>query len=513
MPVSDANKTYQKNIYKWELVRNCCEGSTAVKSVRNEAQYTESSLETATGTLYLPAPNPSDESKENRLRYQSYKQRANYVNFTGHTKDALIGMICRQEPKVEVPSVLLPMTYNTDGMGNSIYTVIKRSLDEILQTAREGLLVDYPSISAGLNARQTEGINPTIKNYCAESVINWKTKTINGQETLHMVVLKEEVAIPQDEFTDNNETQYRVLMLTEEGFYAQRMYNENGELLIIDEENGLSEIYPRQANGQLFNFIPFVFLGATNNDPEIDKSPLYDLAEVNIAHYRNSADYEESCFMVGQPTPVMAGLTQQWVDDVLHGSVMLGSRAFVALPAGGSATLLQASPNQMPLEGMVTKEKQMIQIGAKIITDGGGVETAEAARIRFSGQNSKLATIVNNVEQAYIQCLEWSLLFLTGSEEEIDISLNKEFYEKGADPQMIMAQIQMLDRSVISMSDVRNYLRTSGAIDNDRTDDEIEEDIENTNPLGKVAPIETTPVVLDSDETDDNEDEPEYETL
>lgn len=482
MPVTESNQAYKDAIYKWRLVRDCCKGSDAVKSAKNQSQDTDSALETTTGTLYLPAPNASDNSQENRVRYAAYRQRANYVNFTGHTKDAFSGMVCRREPVIEVPPVLEGMQYNADGMGNSLYTVIKRSLDEVLQTAREGLLLDYPILPGGLNARQTDGIMPTIKPYCAEAVINWKTKTVDGREILVLVVLKEQIALAQDEFTDEYEDQYRVLMLNEVGFYVQRIYDKDGDQLVLNDE-GDTELLPLQADGTPWTWIPFIFLGALNNDPDVDKPVLYDLAEVNISHYRNSADYEESCFMVGQPTPVMAGLTQAWVDDVLKGQVMLGSRAFIPLPDGGSAMLLQAAPNQMPLEGMRSKEKQMIQIGAKIITEAGGAETAEAAKIRFSGQNSKLGTVVDNIEQAYVTLLEWALLYVGGGEQEIDITLNKEFYERGADPQMITAQLMMMDRQVISISDLRNYLRSSGQVDADRTDEEIDDEILNRSPI------------------------------
>tara|TARA_R110000772_G_scaffold42318_1_gene98305 strand:- start:10591 stop:12042 length:1452 start_codon:yes stop_codon:yes gene_type:complete len=482
MPVSTPNDQYSSAIYKWQLVRDCCKGSDAVKNAQNRTQHAETRIDTATGTLYLPPPNPTDESAENRARYRSYKTRANFVNFTGHTKDAFAGMVCRKDPIIQVPVSLEPMIYNADGMGNSLYTVIKRSLDEVLQVAREGLLIDYPYVNEKKNARQTNGITPTIKPYCAESIINWKTKTIDGQEVLYLVVLRESIAIAEDDFTDTAEEQYRVLILNDDGDYAQRMYNKDGQLLVINDDGDL-EIVPKQVSGKPFKFIPFIFLGALNNDPDIDKPPLYDVAEVNIAHYRNSADYEESCFMVGQPTPVLSGLTQNWVDDVLGGAVMLGSRAFITLPVGGSAMLLQANANQMPLEGMRLKEKQLIQIGAKIITEAGGVETAEAARIRFSGQNSKLATIVDNIEQAYKMMLEWSLLFIGGTESDIEIKLNKEFYEKGADPQMITAQLMMLDRQIISTSDIRDYLRRSGNIDSDRSDEDIDDDLGEVNPL------------------------------
>lgn len=484
MPVTESNEAYQQSLYKWQLVRDCCKGSHAVKTARNmhNVEQSRSDLENTAGTMYLPAPNASDNSEDNRVRYSAYKKRANFVNFTGHTKDAFAGMVCRKEPVIDTPDILEPMLYNADGMGNSLYTVIKRTLDEVLQTAREGLLLDYPMSPPGLNARATDGISPTIKPYCAESIINWKTKTVDGREILVLVVLKERIAIAQDEFTDEYEDQYRVLILNENGNYAQRIYNKDGEQLIINDE-GDDEIVPLQADGSPWTWIPFIFVGALNNDPDIDKPVLYDLAEVNIAHYRNSADYEESCFMVGQPTPVMAGLTQYWVDEVLKGQVMLGSRAFIALPEGGSATLLQAAPNQMPLEGMRTKETQMIQIGAKIITEAGGVETAEAAKIRFAGQNSKLGTVVDNIEQAYETLLEWALLYLGGGEQDINISLNKEFYERGADPQMITAQLMMMDRQVISLQDIRNFLRNTGTVDADRSDEDIDNDILNRSPL------------------------------
>ena len=484
MPVDQPNKEYNKSVYKIKVVRDCCAGSEAIKSAQAIDQNDESPVANMAGTFYLPAPNPDDSSKENRLRYIDYKKRALFVNFTGHTKDAYVGMVCRKEPSIVLPKSLLPMQYNVDGMGNSVYTSIKRTLDEVVTVAREGLLLDYAKVAEGQNLSQTEGVMPTIKPYVAESIINWKTEVINGLEALTMVVLKEEIAKKEDEFTDDVETQYRVLRMVE-GVYTQEIYTDNDELIVWDEEGNTSHT-PKQADGKPWDFIPFIFCGALNNDPDIDRPVLYDLAEINISHYRNSADYEDSCFMVGQPTPVMAGLTQHWVDEVLKGQVVLGSRAFVGLPVGGSAMLLQANPNQMPEQGMKTKENQMIQIGAKIITSSGGVETAEAARIRFSGQNSKLGTLVDNVEQAYEQMFEWALLFIGGKieqEEEITISLNKEFYEQGADPQMIPAQILMLDRQIISTGDIRNYLRTSGNIDGDRSDEDIEADLKEVNPI------------------------------
>lgn len=298
---------------------------------------------------------------------------------------------------------------------------------------------------------------------------------------LSLVVLMEEIDVYTDEFSSEPAKQYRVLKLNDDGVYVQQLYNQDGEILV--DEQGETDVIPRDAAGNVWREIPFVFIGAMNNDPVPDKSPLYDLAEINISHYRNSADYEESCFLVGQPTPVLSGLTQSWVKDVLKNEVNLGSRAVIPLPEGGSATLLQAASNQMPAEGMIMKEKQMIQIGAKIITDSGGVETAEAAKIRFAGQNSKLGTIVGNINEGYEKLLEFAIMFAGGNIDGVEIELNTEFYDKVIDPQLLMAKIQLLDRQVISIADVRDHLRKSGDIDQDRDDQDIDDDIGEIDPL------------------------------
>jgi len=152
------------------------------------------------------------------------------------------------------------------------------------------------------------------------------------------------------------------------------------------------------------------------------------------------------------------------------------------LPESGSASLLQADANSQPREGMIDKEKQMIMIGTRIIQDQGGTETAEGAKIRFAGQNSKLGSLITNVENAFLKCYEWAQLFMGGS-GEILIDVNKEFYDSTLDPQMVIAQIQLLDRSVIAVKDLRDNLRKSNFIDAKRTDEMLDSEAETASPI------------------------------
>jgi len=265
----------------------------------------------------------------------------------------------------------------------------------------------------------------------------------------------------------------------EDGVYVQNLYDENNELVVYE---GDGNIYPRKLDGSLWDEIPFIFAGSINNDETVDKAPLYDIAEINISHYRNSADYEESSFLVGQPTPALSGLTQSWVEQNMSSGIAFGSRSAILLPEGGSAQLLQASENQMPLKGMEIKEQQMVKIGTRIIQDVSGTETAEAAKIRFAGQNSKLGSIIINVEAAFYKCFEWAMEFMGGTQEP-EFYINKEFYDATIDPQLLMAQIQLMDRGVIGKQDLRHLMRRANLIDSERTDEDLDGDVESEDML------------------------------
>lgn len=450
MPANQTHPDYDTYLPRWQTVRDCVDGSASVKSKK---------------TKYLPKPNPDDTSGENSARYDAYVERANFVGFTSSTLDGMLGMVFRKPMELELQQSIEYLRDNANGGGLTLDQLTRSLIGNELQTGRYGLLVDYPQAEPGLSKAQTSSLRANILPYRAENITNWATNVINSVTMLTMVTLQEKTKVyASDGFAFEEKDYHRVLTL-EEGIYIQRLYDENNNQVGDD-------IIPRDSTGKTWKEVPFVFVGSQNNDSFIDKAPLYDIAEINIAHYRNSADFEESSFIVGQPTPVIAGLSQAWVDNVMKGVVMLGSRSAILLPDGGSATLLQADSNQMPEKGMEIKEKQMIKIGARIIQDSSGVETAEAAKIRFGGQNSKLGTIVGNVESALIQCFNWVMMFMGGSGEN-EIKINRDFYDKSVDPQLLIARIQLLDRGVISKEVIQDKLRQEGEIAADVTNEEI----------------------------------------
>lgn len=460
MPVTDQHSQYGKHIKSIKIVRDCVKGSDAVKKE---------------GVAYLPMLHADD---SNTSRYADYKKRALFVNVTGQTSDGLLGMAYRKPPEIELPKEIEAIKTNANGAGLTLSQLSQKITADLLQSGRCGLLVDYPPVAEGVTKadEQAQNIKAKIGFYATESIINWRSTVFGGLKKLTLIVLKETVSlIKLDGFGEAVEDQYRVLRYDPATGYTQQLYDKEGKSITIETII--------KASGKALNEIPFVFVGSVNNDEDIDKAPLKDIAEVNIAHYQNSADLEDSSHMVGQPQVVISGLDQQWVkDNYQDQTIVFGSRAPLLLPENGSATMLQAEPNSMPQAGMELKEKQMIALGARLIEDRSVSTTATDAEIKFAAQNSKLAIIANNVESALKQALLWCQAFMGGTGESTFV-LNRDFYPKIVDPQTIIAVIQAHATGAIAKTDVRAVLRKGGIIDPDRKDEDIDTEIENENPI------------------------------
>lgn len=456
MPVATKHPDYSKYLPIWERTRDAVRGSVSVKDKKH---------------VYLPVPD-NESNRESKgtetARYRQYLKRAVFTNFTGRTKNALVGAAFRKDSELEIPEALEYLREDATGDGLSVFQLAKDELSNLLETGRVGFLVDYPETPENISAEDAQYFHANIIPYAAEQIINWKTEAINGRKLLVLVVLAESYIDSDDEFAHDSKTQYRVLRLTEEG-YSQQLYR--------DEMPYGEEIFPTKSDGTKWDEIPFLFVGAKNNDSTIDDAPLADIAEVNIAHYRNSADYEESCFLTGQPSLfITTSLTSEQWKSLNPSGIKLGSRAGHVLGETGSATLLQANPNSLVLEAMKAKESAMVMIGARIITDRAANETAEGARIRFASENSVLGDLVHNLSEGLTKAIQWVGEYMGIDTEESFFSINDTFYDKNVDPQLIMSMVTLLDRSIVAEQDIFDTLKASGVLDPERTLEMVKEE-------------------------------------
>lgn len=450
-----------KLLPQYYLIRDCLSGEPTIKGAR---------------TVYLPMPNAEDQSKENKARYESYVKRAVFYNVTRRTLNGLVGQVFMRDPVIKLPTLLKPVEDNASGIGVSLAQQSKKTLSLTLAYSRAGLLVDYPEVpEGGASVADLEAgrVRPTITTYSPQEIINWRLTERGAEEILSLVVLAESYTFADDGFEMKNAAQFRVLKLDENGEYVMEIWSEPtptawaGDKTPKGNFQRTKEIRPKGSDGLPLREIPFTFVGSENNDPQPDNPNLYDLASINVAHYRNSADYEESCFIVGQPTPVLTGLTEEWVKDVLKGTVAFGSRGGIPLPVGGDAKLLQATENTMIKEAMEAKERQMVALGAKLVEQKQVQRTAFEAKVEATSEGSTLSSTAKNVQSAYVWALQWCARFVGVPETGIEFQLNTDFDIARMTPEERAQAIKEWQSGAITFEEMRSVLRKSGTATED----------------------------------------------
>ncbi|PBJ02094.1 DUF4055 domain-containing protein [Pseudomonas sp. ACN5] len=462
---SDTRREYADALPGWHLVKRCVKGAREVRK----------------HNIYLPMPDPTDKSPENLARYEQLKKRAMFLNITGRTRAGLLGAVFRKTAELKLPTEVEYLQENASGDGTSLEQLSKKAVGECLDTGRGGFLVDYPKVEAASGVSSMADAakqKALIHFYDAESIIDWDEQVIDGVKHLVYVNLQECVSVfDAAQLSREEYKQNRVLLLID-GQYIQRVYKEG--------DPNPADSMPTDKDGKPFDHIPFSFFGSESNDAEIDKSPLEDLADVNILHYGNSATVEESGFISSQPTLFLT--TDISPDEFVKlnpNGMRIGSRRGYNLGKSGSATLVQAKETQLSLELMRDKQEQMVMIGARIVQKGGGNETAEAARIRYSSDNSILGTVAGNVSEALRRAILDAERFMIGEPNETDTVfwLNQAFFDEVMTAQDILAQVQLWQQGIIAKKDLRTNLRQSGTIEADRSDDDIDSDIEAAPPV------------------------------
>jgi hypothetical protein len=457
---------------QYQLIRDCIAGETVIK---------------AAAKTYLPMPAAHDVSAENVQRYKNYLARAVFYNVTRRTLLGMMGQVFKKAPDIKIPAQLEPMTGNVTGTGTSLNQLAEISLGHAIAYSRSGLFADFTNtggVGASADDVQSGKVRPTLYAYSPLEIINWRVIEDNSVEKLALVVLMEGYPISDDGFEVKTSAQFRVLKLAN-GRYVQEIWRDptasgswDGVKIPKAGNFKLHEtIEPTDANGNPITEIPFWFIGSQNNDINPDNPNMYDLASLNVAHYRNSADYEESCFIVGQPTPVATGLTEQWVKEVLGGSLAFGSRGGIPLPTGATAELLQAEPNSMIKEAMDTKERQMTALGAKLVEQKQVQRTATEAGQDQETQNSVLTSCANNVSVAYKQALEYCASLMGAAGQEIVYTLNTDFDFANLTPDQLNFVLNAWQKGALSWEEVRAYLRRAGVATAD--DDKAKQDIAN----------------------------------
>lgn len=353
--------------------------------------------------------------------YEVYKKRANWMNVSGLAVSEMLGALFRTPPVFDVPEPMKPHLDDITLAGESAESFAKRLAGEDIKVGFFGVRVDMPmDISTP---------RPYWIGYHAEQILRRRMVNIDGVWMLGQLVLEEcTIEDGQNEFEDEEVTRYRVLQLDEAGYLIDRPFEiPKGR----SEPVELETIYPN-VRGQRFRQIPFVFFGWKSLSPEPDNSPILDLVDLNYSHYRTSADLEEALYYLAVPTPYAAGFDPEK-------ELRLGAR--VAYQSSEpQAHIEYAEFKGSGLSELRTalehKEAQMDAIRARLMArQKGGIESAEAIRLRTSGEQNVLMTLSSTISQGLTRLLGYHAEWMALRNAAVSAAINDDFVDNTMTPQ------------------------------------------------------------------------------
>jgi hypothetical protein len=455
MAIDSRHSTYEAGHAKWVKCRDASAGQDAVH---------------AKGKLYLPElkdQTPAD--------YDAYKSRASYFNATGRTLEGLVGMVFRKEPEFDLPTSMEGVRDDIDLNGTSATGLAKHILTQVLNVGRHGILVEYPTVTeqpTNLAMAQARNLRPYTSNYCAESILNWRVTRINNVMQPDLVVLAEEHHEPVDEYSSKVYPQIRELRLGE----VTRPGGEKMMCYYQDEYAPIGGPIIPMMNSVPLNFIPFYMFGPETNDFTMQDPPLLDLVNLNLAHYRVTADYEHGCHFTGLPMLLLAGIE---VKD--NEKIYLGSQTAVVTGnsnAHGEFVEFQGQGMGALEKNLDRKEAQMAAIGARMLApEKTGVEAEGTMKMRTNGESSVLAAMAQLISKGMTDILQFMALW-SGVNVAVSMKLSTDYMPAGMSAQELAELVKAWQSGAISFETMFENLKRGEIISEKKTVELEKQEIE-----------------------------------
>lgn len=338
-------------------------------------------------------------SGQTKAQYVAYKNRAVFYATMARTVSALVGAIDRKPPTIERSELIHGFTKDVTGTGIDSREFFKDVQAEVLISGRAIVCVDR---------KNSENNRPYLVFYKSEDCINWFSEdyTDFDKKLTRMVFRESYYAQDKDNiYKTVQKDQYREFVLGEDGGVTVNLWRNEGKELTISNENGYEvyESYSLTNRGNPLGFIPCVPVVADGSLLDVPKPPLLDLVDVNLAHFRNSADYEHGMHWTALPTPVLTGLNSK------ESKISIGSGSAIILPDPQSkAMFLEFSGTGLSTikTAMDHKEHMMSALGARMLASRMDQSTsAEVARINYSGETATLCNVARSISRGMTRIL------------------------------------------------------------------------------------------------------------
>lgn len=406
----------------------------------------------AKGEKYLPKFPAEDPAV-----YKDRRETAVCYDATGKTKDGLVGLIFRKDPTLgqDVPEVIRQHLENADLAGTHWTVLAKEVADAAEEFGHSFILVDMqplPEQGARADGKLTHederktGRRPYWIHYRADQAVNWSTTQINGQTVLKQITFEECSYEPAGRFGETEVTRYRVFFL-DGGAVKWELYR---KLKGKEGKEGKDSI-ELESSGVMKNVseIPLSVVYSGKTGFLTSCPPLLNLALLNIKHYQQQSELDNTLHIVGYPILWSDGVDDD--DDVKP----VGPSLFMKVEKGTSVNYAEPAGNSLEAQrqNLEDKKQEMAIMGISFLAERVQVQqTATEQKIYQSERTSDLATFARSLKDGFERALGFHSQFL-------GIQASKGGTVEMADPSEL----------VLSSEDIRllSDLVLRGQLDND----------------------------------------------
>jgi hypothetical protein len=348
--------------------------------------------------------------------YTNYLQRAVFPDLVATAVRTLTGLAFKDPSIYTLPRELEEILESATVLGESLESLHRRIVEQILIYGRFGLAVDVPD---------GDGL-PYFVPYGARSIINWDDSlSIRGRvNPLQFVVTVEEVL---DRGTGSSyewtpQSMYRAFELDPNGIY--QTWTETEE--VID-----GPIVPTY-KGRPLDFVPFTFIGAQDLVATPGPIPLLGISHSALSIYRGEADLRQTLHHVGQDTLVLIGVGDDTEEDDSQQPVRVGSTAVIKLGPEGDAKYIGVNGEGLTEQRLVLQDdyKLAASEGSRLLENTAAqAESGEALKVRVAAKTTTLTTVALTAAAGLTHALRQMAVWVGADPSTVRVEPNLDFAE------------------------------------------------------------------------------------
>lgn len=323
--------------------------------------------------------------------YKARLQSTWLFNGTKKARDDMAGRIFEKPVVLEDQNgELFQLCRNIDLEGRDLSNFASDVFNAGLEAGISFILVDAPPREGEVTRQQAraQNLRPYMAHINIETVLGWRWESINNAPTLTHFRFMEMIDDPDNgPFDDKKIEQVRAYFL-EEGRVVIRLYQAQGEKkeFVQIGDDVLTDM-------NVIQVVPF-YAGRTGFMDAV--TPLAEIAEVNLAHWRVQSDKSSCLHKALAPLLLLQGIDTD--GDVLASA----GYAFKSNADNASITWSEISGSgieraEKELEAL---EKQMQWMGVQLMTQKVGTTTATESSIEEGKSVSRLRMWADNLKDA-----------------------------------------------------------------------------------------------------------------